>query len=150
LDRAGLHQSSERHVQGTVAYMAPEQAAEQPLTPAADWYAVGVMFYVALTGQLPLAGSLLDVLVKKQETDPVPASLIAGVPDDLTQLTMELLSRTPAARPPGREVLRRLAGTAAAPAPAAPPSRRQPLIGRDSHLQVLTEAFADVRAGRTV
>ncbi|HET9155214.1 MAG TPA: protein kinase, partial [Myxococcaceae bacterium] len=40
---------------GTPAYMAPEQAAGAPLGPAADVYALGVVAFEMLTGELPFA-----------------------------------------------------------------------------------------------
>ena len=38
---------------GTIPYMSPEQSAGHPVTEAADWYAVGVMLFEALTGTPP-------------------------------------------------------------------------------------------------
>jgi len=156
LDRAGLHQSTEPQVIGTVPYMSPEQAAGLPVSPASDWYSVGVMLYEALTGERPFRGGTLAILLDKQNIDPpAPGTLVPGIPDDLNALCIDLLGRDPAARPSDRDVLRRLGGAAAGgPAALAAPgygqAPRVPLIGREQHLAALHAALGAVKQGRTV
>ena len=145
---------SEPGLAGTVAYMSPEQGARLPLTPASDWYAVGVMLYEALTGALPFSGAPPDILVEKQQYEPAPpGARVPGVPSDLDALCVELLRREPSARPSGPDILRRLGGDPGLP--ARPPSRassqdRPRLIGRSRHLAALDDAFRTALAGRTV
>jgi serine/threonine protein kinase len=159
MDRQQRHLSN--RLLGTVAYMAPEQAARQAVSPASDWYSVGVMLYEALTGVLPFDGDGYEILHKKQRFDPpAPALVLPGTPDDLSTLCMELLQRDPGARPCGVEVLRRLSPVEHAlreGGPTRPTSRSPsmqslevPLIGRQRHLQLLTEAKERMRNGRTV
>lgn len=145
-------QATENQVAGTVAYMAPEQAMGEPLTPASDWYSVGVLLYQALTGRLPFPGSSLKTLLAKQVEDPPPPWALADdLPTDLSLLCVDLLRRSPEARPTGEDVLRRL-GESAEPAPSrdATPGAARPFLGRDSQLRALREAYAAAREGRAV
>jgi hypothetical protein len=153
VDRSGLHQSSEEHVVGTAAYMAPEQAAGRPVSPAADWYSVGVLLYEALTGRLPFEGRSVEVLLEKQQHEPpAPREVVPGVPDDLNALCVDLLRRDPVRRPTGQEVLARLGEEPSQPpaGPPAAPATRVPLVGRRRHLTALADAFATVTRGQTV
>jgi serine/threonine protein kinase len=154
LGPSGTHQSAEGHLLGTPAYMAPEQAAGLPVSPASDWYGVGTILYHALTGRPPFLGPGVAMLIEKQQYEPAPPrQLVPEVPEDLDALCVDLLRRDPEARPTGSEVLRRLGGVSAGPeaaVPAAAPRPAPPLVGRRRHLRVLAEAMADVRRGRTV
>ncbi|WP_159396694.1 serine/threonine-protein kinase PknK [Sorangium cellulosum] len=159
---AGSLDQSGNHIAGTPAYMAPEQATGEPLSPACDWYAVGVMLHEALIGRRPFEGGALDVLMQKQrEQPPAPSALAPGIPPDLDTLCAELLRRDPRERPPAPEVLRRLqpphgdAGAqqrAAAPSgsSSAPtgPTGNAPFVGRQQHLEALRAAFERARGGR--
>ena len=95
-----------RTICGTPDYMAPEQVALEPVGPPADWYAVGVMLYEVLTGQLPFSGPVASLLWQKVHAEAPP--LPAAAPADLAGLCRALLARDPALRPTGLEILRRL------------------------------------------
>ncbi|HEX3049523.1 MAG TPA: serine/threonine-protein kinase, partial [Aggregatilineaceae bacterium] len=47
---------------GTPLYMAPEQITGQPVTPATDIYALGVLVYQMVTGELPFRGVSSDAV----------------------------------------------------------------------------------------
>jgi len=130
---------------GTPAFMAPEQAAMGKVGPAADWYALGGILYLALTGRVPFAGCTEDVLEMKQRSEPpAPDVLVTGLPRDLVRLCVELLALDPASRPSGADVVQRLHGAPIfSSAPPAVGSDR--FVGRRVELELLREALTACR-----
>jgi serine/threonine-protein kinase len=57
---------------GTPEYMSPEQARGEQAGPQSDLYALGVLFFEMLTGQLPFRASDRDTLLEMQRTSPAP------------------------------------------------------------------------------
>ncbi len=131
---------------GTVAYMAPEQCTSPAVGPEADWYAVGVMLYQALTGRPPFVGP--DVIERKQREEALPPSALRPtVPADLGQLCVDLLRLEPGRRPRGPEVLKRL-GLVDPHAYAS--GTAEVFIGRARELDLLIRAFFDSLAAPVV
>jgi eukaryotic-like serine/threonine-protein kinase len=154
LKQRDLYQDEEQHIVGTVGYMSPEQAACRTLSPATDWYSVGVILYEALTGRLPFTGSMFEILRAKEEQTPRPPhEIAAGVPEDLDALCVEMLQHDPEKRPAGQDVLRRLknlSSQANLPESQITPQENLALLGRDAHLKALADGLETMRGGRTV
>jgi hypothetical protein len=140
---------------GTPGYMAPEQVLERPCLPSADWYAVGIMMYEALTGRLPFAGPTFDVLRRKQSEDPPsPLQLNPRANALLSELCVQLLVRDESRRPKGPEILSRL-GVCDAERSLPPISRHAPMVrsfpivfGRAQELHALSQAYDKAREGQ--
>ena len=138
-------------VAGTFVFMAPEQTLPNPVGPPADWYAVGVLLYIALTGRPPILGAGNALLELKRTFEPRPPRTIApGVPSDLNLLCMELLQIDPARRPNGAEVLRRLGAEPTPPSSRVTSTSEAPFVGREQELRELRAAFEETRAGRAM
>ena len=52
------NQTSRGSILGTTRYLSPEQVRGEPVTPASDLFALGVVVYQALEGRLPFAGKM--------------------------------------------------------------------------------------------
>ncbi len=87
-------------VWGTPQYFSPEQAAGEPATPASDVYAIGIILYELLTGQLPFSADTPTALALKHlQEDPPPISEInPAVPMQLEQIIKKVLAKEPAGR----------------------------------------------------
>jgi serine/threonine-protein kinase len=88
-------------VLGTAAYLAPEQAAGEEVTAAADIYSLGAILYELLTGRPPYEFDSLAELAAKQsggEITPV-RDLEPSVPEAVEAAVMHSLARDPRFRP---------------------------------------------------
>ncbi len=135
---------------GTLEYMPPEQAWGGALSTAADWYAVGVVLYEALTGTLPFQGEPEDLIHAKSHLPPRrPLDLDPSIPAPLDEIVLALLSPDPARRATGDDLARALAalGAPTAHLPAGIPIDRIPFVGRQEELGRLRAALAHARAG---
>ncbi|MFC8720217.1 protein kinase [Kitasatospora sp. NPDC057198] len=89
-------------VAGTPAYMAPEQWAGHPASPATDVYAATATFFECLTGAKPYTGTTLMELALQHAEAEIPDTL---APEALRPLIRAGLAKTPEQRPPGAEAL---------------------------------------------
>jgi serine/threonine-protein kinase len=81
-------------------YMAPEIVDGSFPTMASDIYAVGVILFELLTGQLPFMGQTPGAILAKHTTlEPRgPKSINAAVPNVLEEVTLKCLKKDPRAR----------------------------------------------------
>lgn len=84
---------------GKVAYIAPEQALNDPTVRASDIYSIGVVFHQLLTGHLPYQGNTPNEIFKKVIQGQVTEKLSGKVPDSLRALILRCLSRSTKDRP---------------------------------------------------
>jgi serine/threonine protein kinase len=80
---------------GTPEYMAPEQARGEEATAQSDLYALGVLFFEMLTGQLPFRSDDRDTLLEMQRTAiaPRPRSIKPDVLPAAETIVMKLLEK---------------------------------------------------------
>lgn len=101
---------------GTVGSMSPEQASGAPVDLRSDLFSFGILLYEMFTGTSPFRrGSWVLTLEAIRESQPPPMSVLRSeVPEELSELVVQLLEKDPRRRPQTtREVvdaLARLAG----------------------------------------
>jgi eukaryotic-like serine/threonine-protein kinase len=131
---------------GTPGYMSPEQSLQRPLGPASDWYSVGVMFFQALTGELP------STAVSGVNSDQLEPQLIdLDVPEEMKALCLRMLDPSPENRPTGAEILASLRSERSeTPAETEVPREigAESFFGRTEQLETVNAAFAEMLKGQ--
>ena len=96
---------------GTPAYMAPEQLLSEEFDELVDLWAMVVVLFECLTGQLPFAGNSVMAIIAHLMRDeaPSPSTVNPEVSGDVSELILRLLAKEPSGRPAtARDVLRLL------------------------------------------
>jgi serine/threonine-protein kinase len=80
---------------GTPEYMAPEQARGEDATPLCDLYALGILFFEMLTGQLPFRSNDRETLLEMQRSaqPPRPTTIRADIQPQAEAIILRLLEK---------------------------------------------------------
>ncbi|MDX1523141.1 MAG: FHA domain-containing serine/threonine-protein kinase [Anaerolineae bacterium] len=84
-------------IMGTPAYIAPEQARGEKIGPHADMYSLGVIMFEMITGRLPFEYENANYLMLAhiQETPPSPRSINPLCPQDLEEIILKTIEKSP-------------------------------------------------------
>ena len=86
-------------IEGKWAYMAPEQARGEPLTPRSDVFALGVVLYELVTGQHPIGHQVTPDVRELEQVRIVPPRVVkASIPPGLDAIVMRALANDPLER----------------------------------------------------
>lgn len=120
---------------GTPEYMAPEQCIGAPVEPRTDLYALGVLMYEALTGELPItSASRRELLDLHQRQIPTPMRLKRPdlpIPEALDRAVMMCLKKRANDRPQNAQALAdMLAAIPLVDLPTSYPNPKKPNVVR--------------------
>ena len=133
---------------GSVAFMAPEIARGEDVTPAADIYSLGATMYAAIEGHAPFASeaepSSSMRMLARLITESAPYATHGG---SFAGLIRRMMASDPADRPTAGEVQRSLAVLTAGPTPQRQVTREEvdggaPRVNADAKQDVPTTAPA--------
>ncbi len=90
--------NASQSIRGTPTYMAPEQWQGHPV-PATDQYALAMMAYTLLTGQLPFHGNITQLMYQHSTNIPHPPSTLnTHVSSAIDTVILRALAKEPEAR----------------------------------------------------
>ncbi|MEM7587392.1 MAG: protein kinase [Acidobacteriota bacterium] len=157
---------------GTAKYMAPEQARGEDVVPSTDIFALGILLYEMVTGELPFVAKtpILTALKISQGEYTPPDEIVPSLPRSIVQAIHRALRQDPTKRPQSAEQLARMAegpmnarsgnaaasqtsGTAVSAEPAASEAEGagdlafDHFVGRERQLRRLREEYEKAAGG---
>jgi serine/threonine protein kinase len=138
----GTHVTAVGTVLGTAAYLSPEQALGEQVTPASDLYSLGVCLYELLAGKPPFGYETLGEMFSRRDGGPPPR--LQDVPPELEATILHCLEQDPSDRPASAaELARSLAASrSVGPATAATRVARVHARSRGTRTRVWIAAIA--------
>ncbi|GAA4745772.1 serine/threonine-protein kinase [Gordonia alkaliphila] len=129
---------------GSVAYMAPEQFDDSPVTAVTDVYALAAVFFEMLTGAKPYPGSSVSTITKGLLFDPIPAASTVNpaLTEAMDQVLAWGLAKDPTQRCPSALELARAAR-------AALSGERPPTVGESETGLIAAAGAAPTTVHRT-
>lgn len=118
---------------GTPHFMAPELFTGGAASPASDVYALGVTFYLLLTGRLPFTAPSLNALSQTVQHDPTPSprAIVPDLPLEIAECVALLLEKCPANRPANATAATQLLAAVAGDVPDIETMLIEAFAGRD-------------------
>ncbi|WP_205525833.1 serine/threonine-protein kinase [Pyxidicoccus trucidator] len=105
---AGEEHTQAGVLKGKISYISPEAASGRSLDARNDVFALGVVLFELLTGQLPFRrdhdAATLNAIVR--EAAPVPSQLKPNIPQDVSDLILRALVKDPSRRTPSAAAMR--------------------------------------------
>ncbi|NTX55220.1 serine/threonine protein kinase [Myxococcus sp. CA051A] len=105
---AGEENTQAGVLKGKISYISPEAASGRTLDARNDVFALGVVLFELLTGQLPFRrdhdAATLNAIVR--DPAPVPSQLRPQIPQDVSDLVLRALVKDPARRTPSAAAMR--------------------------------------------
>ncbi len=85
---------------GTSDYLAPEQAEGRPVDGRTDTYALGIVLWECLTGELPFPGENFVAVAMRQLKDPLPdpRERVPAIPRRLAECVLQAAAKDPGDR----------------------------------------------------
>ena len=139
-DESGLTQPGT--IIGTPAYLSPEQAAGETVSPASDLYSLGVLLYELISGAPPFQGTTTAILTSHASaTPPSLRSRLPHLPAAVDQTLQQALAKRPADRFPSGAVLAQAFRAAIGAQPAATADlTEQPTLIEEKEVTAATTA----------